>query len=41
MSIPRYAIRHIALAAAVLSIASIAGAQTTDKKTLTLQGAER
>ena len=41
MSIQRYAIRSIALAAAVLCVAGIAGAQTADKKTLTLQGAER
>jgi len=41
MSIHRRTIRSIAVAAAVLSIAGIAGAQTADKKTLTLQGAER
>lgn len=41
MNIHRRAIRSIALAAAVLCIAGIAGAQTADKKTLTLQGAER
>ena len=41
MSIQRYAIRSIALAAAAFCIAGIAGAQTADKKTLTLQGAER
>jgi glc operon protein GlcG len=41
MSIQRHSIRPIALAAAVLCIAGIAVAQTTDKKTLTLQGAER
>src|SRR5258705_9657887 len=41
MSIQRYAIRSIALAAAVLCVAGIAGAQTADKRTLTLQGAER
>jgi uncharacterized protein GlcG (DUF336 family)/quercetin dioxygenase-like cupin family protein len=41
MSIQRHAIRSIALAAAVFSIAAIAGAQTADQKTLTLQGAER
>src|SRR6266496_1015957 len=41
MSIQRHAIRSIALAAAVFCITAIAGAQTADKKTLTLQGAER
>src|SRR5438093_2357360 len=44
MSIQRYAIRSIGLAAAmccIAGIAGIAGAQTADKKTLTLQGAER
>lgn len=41
MNIQRRAIRPIALAAAVLCIAGIAVAQTEDKKTLTLQGAER
>jgi uncharacterized protein GlcG (DUF336 family)/quercetin dioxygenase-like cupin family protein len=41
MNIQRYAIRFIVLAAAVFSIAGLVGAQTADKKTLTLQGAER
>src|SRR3954469_114077 len=41
MSIQRHAIRYIPLAAAVFCITAIAGAQTANKKTLTLQGAER
>src|SRR5213593_954333 len=41
MSIQRHPIRSIALAAAMFCVAGIAGAQTADKKTLTLQGAKR
>ena len=41
MNTHRHSIRSIALAAAMLYIAGIAVAQTADKKTLTLQGAER
>jgi uncharacterized protein GlcG (DUF336 family)/quercetin dioxygenase-like cupin family protein len=40
MSFHRHAIQSIALAVAVLCVAGIAEAQTADKKTLTLQGAE-
>jgi len=38
---PQKQIRVIAVVAAMLSMASVAGAQVTEKKTLTLQGAER
>jgi len=41
MNIQRKQRRYIGLVAVVLSIATLAGAQTTEKKTLTLQGAER
>ena len=34
-------LRYTSLVAVVLTIATFAGAQTTEKKTLTLQGAER
>ena len=37
----RQAVRLIAVVAAILSVTSFAGAQVTEKKTLTLQGAER
>jgi glc operon protein GlcG len=40
MHTQRKSVRNARLVAAILSIASLAGAQTTDKKTLTLQGAE-
>src|SRR5215467_5552810 len=38
---PQKQIRVIAVVAAMLSMASVAGSQVTEKKTLTLQGAER
>ena len=41
MNIQRKQRRYIGLVAVVLSIATLAGAQTSEKKTLTLQGAER
>ena len=41
MNAERKSVRYTCLVAVVLSIASLAGAQTTEKKTLTLQGAER
>lgn len=41
MNAQRISVRSTSLVAVVLSIASLAGAQTTEKKTLTLQGAER
>jgi glc operon protein GlcG len=40
MNTQRKSVRYAGLVAAILSIASLAGAQTTEKKTLTLQGAE-
>ncbi len=40
MNTQRQSVRYAGLVAAFLSIASLAGAQTTEKKTLTLQGAE-
>jgi hypothetical protein len=33
-------VRLVAVVATILSVTSLAGAQVTDKKTLTLQGAE-
>jgi glc operon protein GlcG len=41
MNTPKKSIRCTSLIAVVMSIASLAAAQTTEKKTLTLQGAER
>jgi glc operon protein GlcG len=41
MNTQRKSVRYVGLVAAILSIASLAAAQTTEKKTLTLQGAER
>jgi uncharacterized protein GlcG (DUF336 family)/quercetin dioxygenase-like cupin family protein len=41
MNTRRKSVRYVGLVAAILSIASLAAAQTTEKKTLTLQGAER
>ncbi|MGC2195120.1 MAG: heme-binding protein [Terriglobales bacterium] len=41
MNTQRKQLRITSLVAVVLSIATVAGAQTTEKKTLTLQGAER
>jgi hypothetical protein len=41
MNTQRKQLRITSLVAVVLSIATLAGAQTTEKKTLTLQGAER
>src|SRR5947209_3511507 len=41
MNTQRKSVRYAGLVAAILCIASLAGAQTTEKKTLTLQGAER
>jgi len=41
MNTQKKSVRYTSLVAAILSIASLAGAQTTEKKTLTLQGAER
>jgi len=40
MNTQRKSVRYVGLVAAILSIASLAAAQTTEKKTLTLQGAE-
>ena len=41
MNTQRKSVRYVELVAAILSIASLAAAQTTEKKTLTLRGAER
>ncbi len=41
MNTQRKSVRYAGLVASILCIASLAGAQTTEKKTLTLQGAER
>jgi uncharacterized protein GlcG (DUF336 family)/quercetin dioxygenase-like cupin family protein len=41
MNIQRKSFQYTGLVAVVLSLATLAGAQTTEKKTLTLQGAER
>jgi glc operon protein GlcG len=41
MNTQRKQLRHTGLVAVILSIATVASAQTTEKKTLTLQGAER
>jgi len=41
MNTQKKSIRYTSLMAVVMSIASLAAAQTTEKKTLTLQGAER
>src|SRR5438876_911227 len=41
MGTQRQLVRYAGLVAAILCIASLADAQTTEKKTLTLQGAER
>ena len=41
MNTQRKSVRYTGLVAVVLSIAGLAVAQTTEKKTLTLQGAER
>lgn len=41
MNIQRKSFQYTGLVAVVLSITTLAGAQTTEKKTLTLQGAER
>jgi uncharacterized protein GlcG (DUF336 family)/quercetin dioxygenase-like cupin family protein len=41
MNTQRKSVRYVGLVAAILSITSLAAAQTTEKKTLTLQGAER
>ena len=41
MDLQKQAVRFMAVMAAMLSVISFAGAQVTEKKTLTLQGAER
>src|ERR1700741_4517473 len=40
MNTQRKSVRYVGLVAAILSIASLAAAQTSEKKTLTLEGAE-